>query len=253
MIGIGFNIMSHKGEIEIMDLIGSPAKYIKIPFLLEGAYYGVIGAIISASLIIIPWYSIMYVTKGSDFSFWITSMLNELSLNYLITINPLFISLFYLFFISFFFKTTFPPAFSIFLMAELDAAFAFIMNLPFISPLPKIFISFKSSSIPSLVFLNLPSLMYFPVFSLIMPTFITSRALLFLRSFLLLPKYSTPFLSISVFFWSALFPVPAIPFPPWLPFPLCFLRAPYPHVFLPLILLFLFLFLIFILNSKDAP
>lgn len=96
MIGIGFNIMSHKSEIEIMDLIGSPSKYIKIPFLLEGAYYGVIGAIISASLIIIPWYSIMYVTKGSDFSFWITSMLNELSLNYLVTINPLFISLFYL-------------------------------------------------------------------------------------------------------------------------------------------------------------
>lgn len=100
MIGIGFNIMSHKSEIEIMDLIGSPSKYIKLPFLLEGAFYGFTGAVISASLIIIPLYSIMYVTAGSDFSFWITSLLNELSLGFLISFDPIFTSLFYLILIS---------------------------------------------------------------------------------------------------------------------------------------------------------
>lgn len=95
MIGIGFNIMAHKNEIEIMDLIGSPSQFIKVPFLLEGAIYGVSGAIISASLILIPWYIVMNITKGSDFHFWISSLLNELSLNYLTSFDFRFTLIFY--------------------------------------------------------------------------------------------------------------------------------------------------------------
>lgn len=95
MIGIGFNIMAHQNEIEIMNLIGSPSQFIKVPFLIEGAVYGLTGAIISASLILIPWYVLMETTKNSDFHFWISSMLNELSLSYLTSFNLFFTTSFY--------------------------------------------------------------------------------------------------------------------------------------------------------------
>lgn len=95
MIGIGFNIMSHSNEIEIMDLIGSPSTFIKVPFLIEGAVYGLTGGFIAASLLLIPWYTVMATTKGSDFSFWISSMLNELSLGFLTSFNFTFTFLFY--------------------------------------------------------------------------------------------------------------------------------------------------------------
>lgn len=87
MIGIGFNIMAHQNEIEIMDLIGSPSQFIKVPFLLEGAFYGFLGAFIASSLILGPWYILMETTKNTDFHFWITSMLGELSLGYLGSFN----------------------------------------------------------------------------------------------------------------------------------------------------------------------
>lgn len=83
MITIGFNILAHKDEIEIMDLMGSPAQYIKIPFLLEGAVYGLVGSFIATLLIIGPWYIIMHTTMSSDFHFWISSMLSELGLSFL--------------------------------------------------------------------------------------------------------------------------------------------------------------------------
>lgn len=95
MITIGFNILAHKDEIEIMDLIGSPPGYIKFPFILEGAVYGIVGALIAASLIIIPWYIIVHSTINTDFHFWITSMLNELSLGFLSSFNIKFTLLSY--------------------------------------------------------------------------------------------------------------------------------------------------------------
>lgn len=44
---IGMKIALKKEEIEILKLIGASNWYIRLPFLLEGAFYGVIGGLIS--------------------------------------------------------------------------------------------------------------------------------------------------------------------------------------------------------------
>ncbi|MCC7289760.1 hypothetical protein IT417_00690 [bacterium] len=95
MIGIGFNILAHKDEIEIMDLVGSPAPFIKVPFLIEGAIYGLTGSFLASSLILFPWYTVMHVSSGSDFHFWISSLLNELSLGFLSSFDLKFTLIFY--------------------------------------------------------------------------------------------------------------------------------------------------------------
>lgn len=42
---IGMKIALRKEEIEILSLIGASSWYIRLPFLLEGAFYGIVGAI----------------------------------------------------------------------------------------------------------------------------------------------------------------------------------------------------------------
>lgn len=95
-ITIGFNISSHAQEIRIMDLVGSSEKYIKTPFIMEGLYYGLLGSIISASLIIIPWYVMLYLLRDSVFGFWVNGLLNGLSLVYLKPVNIVFLLIYYL-------------------------------------------------------------------------------------------------------------------------------------------------------------
>jgi len=95
MITIGFNIMAHKDEIEIMHLVGSSDKFIKVPFLLEGSLYGAIGAIVSSTLLILPWYVALLYMQNTDFYFWISQLLSDLSLGYLKEFNLSFVLLFY--------------------------------------------------------------------------------------------------------------------------------------------------------------
>ena len=94
-VTISFNILSHKGEIEIMHLVGSTDKYIKTPFLLEGAFYGLIGSLISATVILVPWYILFYTTRSSDINFWIVQSLNDLNLGFLNGFNIFFFLIFY--------------------------------------------------------------------------------------------------------------------------------------------------------------
>jgi cell division transport system permease protein len=47
LVVIGLNISLHKEEIEIMKLVGATERYIRTPFLFEGAIYGLVSAIIS--------------------------------------------------------------------------------------------------------------------------------------------------------------------------------------------------------------
>lgn len=96
IITIGFNIMSHKNEIEIMHLVGSNDSFIKTPFIVEGAMYGLFGAIISSSLMIVPWYISMNYIKDSDFHFWLSQFLNDLSLDFLKQFDLKFTLSFYL-------------------------------------------------------------------------------------------------------------------------------------------------------------
>lgn len=49
-ITIGIAVATHKDEIEIMQLVGATSSYIELPFIIEGAIYGVIGAAVSSGL-----------------------------------------------------------------------------------------------------------------------------------------------------------------------------------------------------------
>lgn len=91
IITIGFNIMSHKDEIEIMHLVGSEDSFIKWPFIIEGAIYGIIGALISSCLILIPWYVVIMTSRGTDLEILLQQTLRDFNLQIAMTPNPLFI------------------------------------------------------------------------------------------------------------------------------------------------------------------
>jgi cell division transport system permease protein len=95
-ITIGFNINAHKEEIEIMHLVGSTDKFIKLPFILEGFFYGLAGGFLGATLLILPWYVMIYYTQNTDFAFWINQLLTDLDLGFLGSLNLTFILVYYL-------------------------------------------------------------------------------------------------------------------------------------------------------------
>lgn len=96
-IAVGFNINSHRDEIKIMNLMGSTNKYIKMPYLFEGAYYGGLGGFIAATLIIVPFYIlIVSLMRNPDFSFSFNQILRDLGLTFLRPVNLPFIIIYYL-------------------------------------------------------------------------------------------------------------------------------------------------------------
>jgi cell division transport system permease protein len=95
-VTIGFNIKLHQQEIEIMHLVGSSDKFIRIPFLLEGTFYGVMGGLIASLLIITPWYFVIYYTQGTDFSFWINQLLTDFNLPFLVKLDFAFLPIYLL-------------------------------------------------------------------------------------------------------------------------------------------------------------
>lgn len=75
---IGFKIRLRRDEIEIMRLIGASAQFIRAPFILEGIFYGIIGALFAwISSYILLWY----------FTPFIQGYLGEVSL---LPANPIF-------------------------------------------------------------------------------------------------------------------------------------------------------------------
>ncbi len=94
-ITIGFNINAHKDEIQIMHLVGSTDKFIKLPFIIEGCFYGLAGGFLAASLIIIPWYIVIYYSQNTDFAFWINQLLSDFDLGYLRYVNIIFVLAYY--------------------------------------------------------------------------------------------------------------------------------------------------------------
>jgi len=94
-ITIGFNINAHKDEIQIMNLVGSTNSFIKTPFILEGAFYGLVGGFLAATLIIVPWYVTVAYTQGTDFATWINQMLTDFGLSFLRTPDLAFIPIYY--------------------------------------------------------------------------------------------------------------------------------------------------------------
>lgn len=92
LITIGFNINAHRHEIEVMQLIGSPDGFIRIPFLLEGTIYGIIGSALATIALFILWYGVIYLLKGNDLFLFISQTFNDVSMPYMIELDPIFIT-----------------------------------------------------------------------------------------------------------------------------------------------------------------
>lgn len=90
LITISFNIDSHHQEIETMKLIGSTASYIRVPFLLEGAFYGFVGSLIASTIIFIVWYGMIAIIKDSDIYYFISQTFSEIGAPYLKQIDVVF-------------------------------------------------------------------------------------------------------------------------------------------------------------------
>lgn len=91
VITIGFNIMAHSDEIEIMHLVGGSDAYIKTPYIIEGSFYGLIGGIIASIVLLAPWYTAVHLARDTDFYFWLNQQLIDFKLSFLQELNPIFI------------------------------------------------------------------------------------------------------------------------------------------------------------------
>ncbi|MDD3661520.1 MAG: permease-like cell division protein FtsX [Candidatus Dojkabacteria bacterium] len=92
LITIGFNINAHKSEIEVMRLIGSTDSYIRIPFLLEGAMYGAIGAGVAIGLLLTLWYSGISLLSDGDMFLFVSQTFQDIDMPYLKEFDPVFVS-----------------------------------------------------------------------------------------------------------------------------------------------------------------
>jgi cell division transport system permease protein len=90
-ITIGFNVTLHNKEIEIMHLVGSEDSFIKWPFRLEGMFYGMMGGLLSAGLILTPWYLFLYQSRNSDLYMLIQQTFSDFNLNFVTHPNLPFI------------------------------------------------------------------------------------------------------------------------------------------------------------------
>ena len=95
-VTMGLNIKLHQEEIKIMHLVGGTESFIKTPFLIEGSLYGVIGGFLASSLILVPWYIIVYYSQNADFWYWISQLLKDFNLSFLNSFDLLFILVHYI-------------------------------------------------------------------------------------------------------------------------------------------------------------
>lgn len=66
---IKLTLYARRDELEIMALVGATMRFIKIPFLLEGALQGLLGGIVSLLFLAL---SFNFIIKRSLTSFWLT-------------------------------------------------------------------------------------------------------------------------------------------------------------------------------------
>src|SRR3989344_110394 len=62
---IGFKIRLRRSEIETMKLLGASNWFIRMPFLLEGMFYGVVGAVFAwISSLVLLWYFAPFIERN---------------------------------------------------------------------------------------------------------------------------------------------------------------------------------------------
>lgn len=94
ILTIGFNIRTQSDEIQVMHLVGSTDAFIRAPFILEGAYYGALGGIMSSIFMVVPWIVVVQLVKNSGLYLSLSSQFNDLGLGMLIDISPWTVILF---------------------------------------------------------------------------------------------------------------------------------------------------------------
>jgi len=77
LLTVEFRTYSRAEEIEIMQLVGGGLGYIRLPFILEGAFYGSIGALISNLIISVLAAVVIYQLKTNQLNY-IKSLLGQL-------------------------------------------------------------------------------------------------------------------------------------------------------------------------------
>ncbi len=96
-ITIGFNINSHKEEIKVMKLVGGSNKHIRLPYILEGIFYGVAGGAIAATIILVPSQLILFnLMKDAEVAFWLNQLLRDIGLSFIKPVNIVFVLAYYI-------------------------------------------------------------------------------------------------------------------------------------------------------------
>jgi len=79
LLTVEFRTFSRAEEIGIMQLVGGSLWFIRSPFILEGAFYGMVGSFIANSIIFILYFAIFYVNKTSAAVTFIINLFGNLS------------------------------------------------------------------------------------------------------------------------------------------------------------------------------
>ena len=93
LITIGFNINTHKHEIEVMQLVGSTDSYIRTPFLMEGAFYGIVGAALSVVTLLSIWYLGIHFLRQGDMFVFVSQTFTDIDMPYLKEFDPMFVAI----------------------------------------------------------------------------------------------------------------------------------------------------------------
>jgi len=79
LLTVEFRTFSRAEEIGIMQLVGGSLWFIRSPFIFEGAFYGAIGSFFSSSTILIIYYLIFQLNKGSAAVTFLVNLFGNLS------------------------------------------------------------------------------------------------------------------------------------------------------------------------------
>lgn len=78
LLTVEFRIFNRAEEIGIMQLVGGSLWYIRMPFILEGAYYGIIGAILSNLIIFASYLGILRYFDAPELQQFLTRFFGKL-------------------------------------------------------------------------------------------------------------------------------------------------------------------------------
>lgn len=78
LITVEFRTYNRSEEIGVMQLVGGSLVFIRMPYILEGAFYGFMGAMLSTIILLLCWLSIFVWQADSDFTRYILEFIAKL-------------------------------------------------------------------------------------------------------------------------------------------------------------------------------